>query len=218
MKREKKFGGRPGRKPKSGERVHLGFRVTPELKNRLETVAHDKGRSQSQEAELRLERSFDREDLLVEVLKLTYGPELAGILLSIGSTLQDIGPQAGFAATSTLEGANGWTSQPYAYDQAIQGVNRLLEEMRPTGDPSVPQSIPDELKDIYQLLGVAFANGKINALCGRAATAKEKADADKIRPLLGSIVERISVVPRAKSMSVGIIPKKMSAGKRRGKT
>ena len=50
--------GRPRIEPAEGERVQLSFRVTPELKRRLTAAADKSGRSQSQEAEFRLERSF----------------------------------------------------------------------------------------------------------------------------------------------------------------
>jgi hypothetical protein len=59
--------GRPTKPPKPGERVTLGLRVTPEIKNKLEKAAMEKGRSLSQEAEFRLERSFEREALGTEV-------------------------------------------------------------------------------------------------------------------------------------------------------
>ena len=49
-------------RPTVGERVPLGLRVTPEMKRRLDAAAKESGRSQSQEAEIRLERSFDRDD------------------------------------------------------------------------------------------------------------------------------------------------------------
>ena len=50
---------RPTKPPKAGERVPLGLRVTPEMKKRLERAAIRKGRSLSQEAEMRLERSLE---------------------------------------------------------------------------------------------------------------------------------------------------------------
>jgi hypothetical protein len=69
MDKPKKRIGRPTRPPKPGERVTLGLRVTAELKNRIEAAANEKGRSLSQEAEFRLERSFDREDISKAVAK-----------------------------------------------------------------------------------------------------------------------------------------------------
>jgi len=56
--------GRPRKEPERGERVQLSFRVTPELKSRLDAAATKCGRSQSQEAELRLEKSFWLDDLI----------------------------------------------------------------------------------------------------------------------------------------------------------
>ena len=56
--RAKKPRGRPGRKPKPSERVHLGFRVSSHLRRRLERAAKESTRSLSQEVELRLEESL----------------------------------------------------------------------------------------------------------------------------------------------------------------
>ena len=50
-------------RPTVGERVPLGLRVTPEMKRRLDAAAKQSGRSQSQEAEFRLERSFGQDRL-----------------------------------------------------------------------------------------------------------------------------------------------------------
>jgi hypothetical protein len=53
--------GRPTKPPVEGERVPLGLRVTAEAKRKLEEAAIKSGRSISQEAELRIERSFDED-------------------------------------------------------------------------------------------------------------------------------------------------------------
>jgi hypothetical protein len=63
MVRQKSFGGRPGRKPKPGTKVHLGLRVAPELKQRIEKAAKHSTRSMSQEVEMRLDRAFREEDV-----------------------------------------------------------------------------------------------------------------------------------------------------------
>ena len=60
----------PGR-PSLGDRVSLGLRVTPTAKRRLDKAAKESGRSQSQEAEIRIEQSFWLEDLIsARLLKL----------------------------------------------------------------------------------------------------------------------------------------------------
>jgi hypothetical protein len=73
--------GRPTKPPTPGERVPLSLRVTAEIRDKLEKAAVEKGRSLSQEAELRIERSFDREELLPEVLTLAYGKPVADVLI-----------------------------------------------------------------------------------------------------------------------------------------
>jgi len=60
----KKKTGRPTKPGKKGERVPLGLRVTASLKEQLDSAALKSGRSQSQEAEFRLERSFQEEAML----------------------------------------------------------------------------------------------------------------------------------------------------------
>ena len=76
----KKRMGRPTKAPVEGERVSLGFRVTADIKRRLEEAAVKKGRSLSQESEFRLEHSFDTESMLLEALTLAYGDRTARFL------------------------------------------------------------------------------------------------------------------------------------------
>lgn len=59
--------GRPTKEPVEGERVMLGLRVTPDVKRKLDEAAKAQGRSQSQEAEMRLTKTFDQDQLLQEI-------------------------------------------------------------------------------------------------------------------------------------------------------
>jgi hypothetical protein len=54
--------GRPTKPPPPGKRASLGLKVTAEIKQKIEAAAQANGRTQSQEAESRLERSFAIED------------------------------------------------------------------------------------------------------------------------------------------------------------
>lgn len=81
--------GRPPKTPSPGERVSLGLKVTAEIKARLDRAAQTTGRTQSQEAEFRLESTFNRQDLLSEVLTLAYGKEAAGLLMLIGLVMNE---------------------------------------------------------------------------------------------------------------------------------
>jgi TraY domain len=67
MEKVSKRIGRPTKPPTEGERVSLGLRVTADVKRKLDEAAAKSGRSQSQEAELRLERSFERDQLFAEI-------------------------------------------------------------------------------------------------------------------------------------------------------
>src|SRR4029453_18319761 len=56
--------GRPMRVAEDGERVMIGCRVSAEIKNRLDEAARKSGRSQAQELELRLQQSFQAQDIV----------------------------------------------------------------------------------------------------------------------------------------------------------
>jgi TraY domain len=83
----KKRVGRPVVEAAPGVRAGLSLRVTAELKTQLEGAAESNGRSLSQEAEFRLERTFANQDLLDDVLTLAYGDRLAKLLMTIGDAI-----------------------------------------------------------------------------------------------------------------------------------
>ena len=128
---KRKSVGRPRQEPEPGERAQLSFRVTAELKRRLDAAADLSGRSQSQEAEFRLERSFDHQDLLSEALTLAYGRKVAGIVIALGIVMDG-------AAKKTTH--VDWTDQPKAFDDAVQAASTLLTAARPKGAVREPTS------------------------------------------------------------------------------
>ena len=179
---------RPPKPAEPGKRVSVGLKVTPQIKERLDRAAEETGRTQSQEAEVRLEQSFNREDLLGEAMTLAYGRELAGLLMMLGTTMHEVGRSAGFSASFTIEGANAWWSHPYAYDQAVQSVVRLLEAARPLGERRPPRGPDAETRANRIKYGAAFAKSMIDIVCGRVATEREEAQGDKLRRLLGPVI------------------------------
>jgi predicted transcriptional regulator len=70
MEKKRPRMGRPTKAPLPGERVSLGLRVTAEIKRKLDEAAEKSGRSQSQEAELRLERSFELEHFEASIAEM----------------------------------------------------------------------------------------------------------------------------------------------------
>lgn len=190
------FGGRRKRDPETGERVHLGIRVTPEMKQRLERTASLNGRSQSQEAEIRIERSFDREDLLPEVLTLAYGREVAGILMMLGVVMTEAGYLS--HAMDAVHPAELWTDDPGAFDLAIQAATALLDAARPLGRAASNSR-----------LGLQCAFEMINALRGKPMQRKRYTryarSAYTIRPLLGPIAARMTKAMGTRSLDVDAV-------------
>ncbi len=175
-KTTKKRIGRPTRPARPGARVSLGLRVTAEIKQRLDDAAERSGRSQSQEAEMRLERSFEGEDRL-------GGPELMQLVETIATVMKGTGEHAAFYATGKPANRGAWLGVPYAYDQALQGAQAILEARRPPGEIVEPP--PRKLVEVIGIRGTkvdpkqsAAQVQKVFANLGRlmAAYALEKGD------------------------------------------
>jgi hypothetical protein len=172
--------GRPTKPPVQGERVQLGVQVNPDVKLRLEAEADRKSRSLSREAELRLERSFERQDLLPDVLGATYSPPLAGLLMALGLIMTHAGLREYWARSTTVGFNDHWINDPTAFDEALRGAFALLNFARPAGLPDKPVVSPPP--------GVQFANAMIDALEGEPSLL---AGVGAIRALLGPITQRM---------------------------
>src|SRR4051812_25534907 len=120
---------RTGKKSQSGKRYPLNMRTTHQMRTALEAAASSSGRSLAQEAELRIERSFSDQRMSIEALELTFGRELAGILLTLGYAMNEAGRMTAFTATRTLEGSQNWWKNPYGYSQAMQAAIHILQEL-----------------------------------------------------------------------------------------
>lgn len=189
MEADRKRIGRPRKAPTPGSRVSLGLKVTPDIKHRLDQAAQTNGRTQSQEAEHRLQQTFEREDLLSHVLELSYGSRLAGITILVAETMWRAG--SGSVVHSALEGGEtndlrermqDWPSDPAAFDQAIQGVFSVLKWARPAdsavevSDMSVAtkRSVEQLLHDVRHAPSILGSDDRLQ----------------HVRRLLGPIAER----------------------------
>src|SRR5436190_7833300 len=127
---ETKRRGRKARSAKPGQRVSLGLKVTPTIKNKLDGEARLNGRTQSQEAEARIERTFDQQALLDEVMALAFGPQLAGLLMAIGHTMKVVGGETARNATQSYEAMDRWPEYRKAFDQAVNAANLIFADIR----------------------------------------------------------------------------------------
>jgi hypothetical protein len=145
LSRGKKSG--PSRKAAPpGTKVSLGLRVTADTKARIDDAAYRSGRSQSEEATWRIERSFDHEDLLLDTLRLAYG-EFGLVVLLLAYRMQTDGRFAAWQATNDVAcwQNDAWMANPTGYDAAVQRAHQILEIFRPAGEIELggPELLPD---------------------------------------------------------------------------
>jgi hypothetical protein len=130
--------GRPTKAPTSGERVPLGLRVTADTKRRLDAAAETSGRSQSQEAELRLEQSFTADDAL-------GGPDMRAATYLMASRFNS----AGRAMAHSKQISGDWIHDPGCYLRAMfAALGALIENAGDLGIPIDPQEFADHFESM----------------------------------------------------------------------
>jgi hypothetical protein len=175
-------------RPSVGERVSLGLRVTPEMKRRLDEAAKRSGRSQSQEAEFRLEGSFDRGDLLPEVLGLKFGRDLAGVLMLLGNALiyaegfDQMHNQSGRRPSGRY--SSRWGRDPGSYDEAVDAAVTILQALRPPGQAGPRSGVGVEVAKAL-LKEITDGGTWMDTDTGMIE------NTDVIRSLLGPLIKRI---------------------------
>src|SRR5215210_4864077 len=113
MKTKPKTKKKAGRPPDPVQRVPISLRVTPDTKYRLDQLAAQSGRSLSQEAEMRLELTFERENLVMDSLEFFYGEQLASVLVLIGTIIWHTTLRS--AAALDRDYLEDWLDEPYVF-------------------------------------------------------------------------------------------------------
>jgi hypothetical protein len=110
--------GRPTKPPKRGaRRVSLGLRVTADVKRQLDAIADKHGRSQSQEAEQRLEQSFAAD--------AAHGGEEMRFLMQL------MAGAFGFAGQRLAPGKSPSEYDPETYRECVKAVVQALADAHP---------------------------------------------------------------------------------------
>ncbi|NUU39627.1 TraY domain-containing protein [Tardiphaga robiniae] len=122
------------KKMDGGKRHPLNVRTTFEARQRLESAAMESGRSLTQEAEVRIERTFKSDDNALDALELIYGSAIAGLALALADCIQQSAVSTRLMIAGVPDG-DGWLDDPTAFDQAIHAINTLMDGLRPDGDP-----------------------------------------------------------------------------------
>src|SRR5215472_18764726 len=140
----------PGRKPhpaQPGTRVSLGLKVTPDVKTRLDETAKNNGRTQSHEAEVRLERSFEDEDALDRAMLLAFGADNGPLLFLVGEVLRVGAPHGG-----------GWLDEDSGAKDVAAAFVHLLRRLRaPDDGATASNGIEKRVDDLLFDLGYTGA-------------------------------------------------------------
>jgi hypothetical protein len=158
----KKRRGRPVKAPVEGDRIPLSLRVTADLKRKLEQSAG--GRSLSQEAEYRLERSFLDDELF-------SSPEIRFWAILLAAEFHKAGAAA--AASAELDTADrAWMKDPSSLLSAsYQAMSALVRDLvrQPGADLDAIMLYVDQLKNRVTMEAVHAGRARIVDKAGKPA-------------------------------------------------
>jgi Arc-like DNA binding domain len=134
------------------------FRTTDEIRDKLTEAAKARGVSVNQEINDRIAASFDRPER-------TYAnPHTSGLMNLVRAAMQGAGQNAaflkkGYFGLEPLNVDDGlfWFRDPYAFDQAKQAAEAILEACRPPGGPEPPAYEQAEFVDGMRRFGHEYA-------------------------------------------------------------
>jgi hypothetical protein len=157
--------GRPTTEAKAAEKTTLSLRVTPRLKQRLDDVGKEESRNLSQEAELRLERSFDNEDALDRAMTWAYGEDNAGLLHLVGHILRVVAPHGG-----------EWLEDEAAAASVARGLVHMLRRLRAPDDGTMAErGIEKRVDDLlFDLAYVGSEHGSTGSPRDRRAAEQRR--------------------------------------------
>jgi hypothetical protein len=182
----------------ASDTVQISVRAKETLRAQLERAAKEHGVSMNAEIIKRLQDSFERQTSADDAFD---APVTAAIAKLIASAMHEAGRFAGFAATGTIEGATDWFTVPYGFAQAEQAATRVLEMLRPEGEPKPPDSLTRSLPDHHQVMGAGFANSVLeDAATGKSRTANTGPRAAMLHRELGPLADTIQANLKRKGL------------------
>lgn len=135
------------------------------MKEQLDKAAGYSGRSQSQEAEFRLESSFRSQAVAIEGLELAFGSELAGFVLIIARASRNIGAAFDFIAGTGAAEPSAWAHSQVAFDQVMLAIAQIGAALRPEADASLFDEL-SEMTEFTEHLGEREAKRVLEAARG----------------------------------------------------
>jgi hypothetical protein len=140
---------------RAGKRYPLNMRTTFEVRQELERAATATGRSLAQEAEHRIQQTFQNQKILQEALDLSFGPEISGLLMVIGDVMRTTAQTVAFTSSGDPSIEN-WTEEPLIYDAVAKAVSTVFDQHNPRGSQISEKKTAQQISadDIAQ--GIAF--------------------------------------------------------------
>lgn len=169
----------------------IGLRPAPNITQLLEAAARKSGVSLSQEAEARIARSFDRQDLMSEVMAAAYGRRAAGYLMLMGRAFVDVGRIAGRLAEPMTTNLDNWTENRWARSVALEALLKVFETYVEPDEFDETSKVPAlavklQEKQGGQSIADVMARGISSAVHGFAFEDDHYMEfAKSVRPLLG---------------------------------
>jgi hypothetical protein len=148
--------GRPTKAPTPGKRVALGLKVTAEIKQRIDEEARKTGRTQSQQAELIIERALANEEFLNRLLGDDQSIRTMAVLM-VGALQR--GGQLGANARGHPEWTSReWLTDPFALVVAGYSVMQALGIAEPHREDLPPKPTSDQIQEYgYRAFARAIA-------------------------------------------------------------
>jgi hypothetical protein len=130
-------GGRKPKGPINGNTGWLQARITEDLRTRLEQAAAENGRSLSQEAQVRLQESFD---LPAELQKSWGTSEVRALAQLVSRVVRAVHGSVG--ANVFLEAGDlAWHRNPFTHAAVSTAIATLLAHYRPAGPVETPAQV-----------------------------------------------------------------------------
>jgi hypothetical protein len=119
----------------------------------LDEAARASGRTQSKEAELRLENSFRDEGREPMLLASIYGHRLARLLTALGNVMQAAGTAAAYGERRT-DLLLDWTDDREAVREAVLALRTVLSDIDDSPLPDARESVGVSMA--YMMIGVTL--------------------------------------------------------------
>lgn len=143
MDRASKAGRKP-RKADPGQRISLGLRIPPEVKNQLDAAAKLSGRTQSTEAAMRIVMSFRHETVFDEVIERLYGCVNGDLLIAVFGTML----KAAAEVSHDQSHSEHWLDDHATRKAAAQFLRLLAARLDGSEEPKQPSSTVPELPEL----------------------------------------------------------------------